>query len=138
MKVYAAPKRPLIGRLPSGLVRRKPRAFAEWKALRRWGKLPAWEREPAGYLLRLSREDAGLTQGELAKRLGASQQAVAQAERWESNPSVEFLRRWAAACGAVVRLSLRRHGGGARSPAAKSRSHGPSGASGSESRQSLR
>ena len=48
--------------------RTKPRSFVEWKALRRWGRLPRWEVEPAGYLLRLAREEAGLTQVEFAKR----------------------------------------------------------------------
>ncbi len=97
---------PIVRRLPTGLTRRRPRRFAEWKALRGWGKLPAWETDPVGYHLRLSREKADLTQAELAKRLGCSQQAVAQAERWESNPTIEFVRRWAAACGTKARLEL--------------------------------
>ncbi|MBZ0115179.1 MAG: helix-turn-helix transcriptional regulator [Thermoanaerobaculia bacterium] len=33
-------------------------------------------------LLRAAREDAGVTQREMGIRLGCSQQAVAQAERW--------------------------------------------------------
>jgi DNA-binding XRE family transcriptional regulator len=105
LKRYVGPARPILADLPKGLVRRRPRRFAEWKALRAWGKLALWELEPVGYLLRLAREEAGLTQADLARRLGSSQQAVAQAERWEGNPTVEFIRRWAAACGA--RLSLR-------------------------------
>jgi DNA-binding XRE family transcriptional regulator len=107
VKTYTSPKGRLIAELPSGLLRRKPRSYAEWKALRSWGKLPAWEPEPAGYLLRTSRELAGLTQGELAGRLGVSQQSVAQAERWGSNPTVGFMRAWAAASGKVLLLSLR-------------------------------
>jgi DNA-binding XRE family transcriptional regulator len=106
VKIYKSPKGRLITELPSGLLRRKPRSYAEWKALRSWGKLPAWEPEPAGYLLRVSREMAGLTQLELARRLGASQQSVAQAERWGSNPTVGFMRDWAAASGSELRLSL--------------------------------
>ena len=98
MKGYITPRRPVLADLPKGLVRRRPRRFAEWKALRGWGKLPAWELKPVGYLLRLAREEAGLTQDKLARRLGCSQQAVAQAERWEGNPTVEFMRRWADAC----------------------------------------
>jgi len=105
LKRYVGPGRPILADLPKGLVRRRPRRFAEWKTLRGWGKLPPWELEPVGYLLRLAREDAGLTQADLARRLGCSQQAVAQAERWEGNPTVELMRRWAAACGS--RLSLR-------------------------------
>ena len=88
------------------LNRGRPRQFAEWRTLRRWGRLPPWEEMVAGYLLRLAREEAELTQAELAERLGVSQQAVAQAERWSSNPTVEQLRRWAEACGQAVRISF--------------------------------
>jgi transcriptional regulator with XRE-family HTH domain len=56
--------------------------------------------------MRLARERAGLTQADLARRLVCSQQAIAQAERWESNPTVEFIRRWAAACGSKARIEL--------------------------------
>ncbi len=106
VKRYVAPARALLSELPKGLVRRRPRRYAEWKALRGWGKLPSWEIEPVGYLLRLSRERVGLTQAELARSLRCSQQAIAQAERWESNPTTEFMRRWADACGAKVRIRI--------------------------------
>lgn len=89
------------------LRRRKPRSFLEWKTLRRWGKLPVWSEDPAGYLLRQLREDRGLSQRELAERLGCSQQAIAQAERWESNPTVKFMREWARALDASVAVELR-------------------------------
>lgn len=88
------------------LRRRKPRDYVEWSTLRRWGKIPPWEEEPAGYLLRLVRETAGLTQARLARRIGCSQQAVAQAERWASNPTVGFARRWARAVGTEFKLSI--------------------------------
>jgi DNA-binding XRE family transcriptional regulator len=88
------------------LSRGRPRAFAEWQALRRWGKLPPWERQVAGYLLRDAREAAGLTQRELAGLLGSTQQAVAQAERWTANPTVGFVQRWAKACGARLEIAL--------------------------------
>jgi transcriptional regulator with XRE-family HTH domain len=74
--------------------------------LRAWGKLPPWEENPVGYLLREARESAGLTQSELAQRLGRSQQSVAQAERWESNPTIAFTKRWALATGRVAVLAL--------------------------------
>ena len=106
VKVYRAPIRPIYERLPEGLFRRKFRSYREWSALRRWGRLPAWEVEPTGYLLRWAREKSGLTQRDLAERLSCSQQAIAQAERWQSNPSVEFLRKWSAACGANLKLEL--------------------------------
>jgi hypothetical protein len=44
--------------------------YFEWKTLRRWGKLPAWEDVLPGYLLREARERAGFTQKETAARLG--------------------------------------------------------------------
>jgi DNA-binding XRE family transcriptional regulator len=98
----ASAPRPALTRLTRG----RPRAFAEWEALRRWGKLPAWEREVVGYRLRCAREAAGMTQKDLAARLGVTQQAVAQAERWKSNPTIKLLRRWATACGATVEIRL--------------------------------
>jgi ribosome-binding protein aMBF1 (putative translation factor) len=97
--------RPLSYPLPR-LRRRRPRAYEEWAALRRWGKLPSDERIVAGYLLRAAREAAGLSQAELAGRLGCSQQAVSQAERWGSNPTVDLLAEWADATGARLELSL--------------------------------
>jgi hypothetical protein len=80
--------------LPEGFTGRKPRAYTEWKFLKTWATLPKWESEPPGFVLRLARERSGLTQAALAKKLGCSQQAVAQAERWDSNPTVHFLREW--------------------------------------------
>lgn len=102
-----SPMSPLLKpeRVP-GLRRRKPRDYVEWRTLRRWGKLPSWEEEPPGYLLRVGREAAGLTQAELARRMGCSQQAVAQAERWAGNPTVGFARQWARAVGAELKFSL--------------------------------
>ncbi len=85
--------------LPSGLKRRKPRSYVEWKTLRDWGKLPVWASDPPGYLLRKVREDSGLTQEALALRLGCSQQAVARAERWDANPTVKFIEEWVGALG---------------------------------------
>ena len=86
------------------LTRRRPRAFLEWRTLRRWGKLPNREVDVPGYMLRTVRESAGLTQAQLAKQLGITQQAVARAERWVSNPTIAFMRRWARACGRSLEL----------------------------------
>ena len=88
------------------LRRGKPRSFVEWSALYRWGQLPPWERQVPGYLLRLAREDAGLSQAALGARLGVSQQAIAQAERWSSNPTVAFMMRWVTACDAKLELRI--------------------------------
>jgi DNA-binding XRE family transcriptional regulator len=88
--------------------RRRPRAYLKWAALRRWGQLPPWEEFSAGYLLREARERVHRTQSELAERLGVSQQAIAQAERWRSNPTVHFLRAWAEACDLDLDLAFAR------------------------------
>jgi DNA-binding XRE family transcriptional regulator len=95
---------PPSGRLPR-LERRRPRSFTEWRTLRRWGRLPPWEVEAPGFLLREARLGSGLTQEALADRLGITQQAVSRAERWGSNPTIELMRRWLSACG--HRLELR-------------------------------
>lgn len=97
--------RPLSYPLPE-LPRRRPRGYEEWRALRRWGKLPREEQTVAGFLLREARESAGLSQAELARRLGRSQQAISQAERWDSNPTVALLIEWAAAVGRRLRLEM--------------------------------
>jgi DNA-binding XRE family transcriptional regulator len=101
------------------LPRGRPRVFAEWQALRRWGKLPVWERQVAGYLLRDARVSARPKQRELAAHLGVTQQAIAQAERWVANPTVDFMRRWAEACGATLEILMRSSASGAapREPA---------------------
>jgi len=108
VRVIDAPTAPQP--LPSIRVeRRRQRSYPEWAALRRWGKLPAAEAEVVGYRLRDLREAAALTQRELAVRLGVSQQAVAQAERWSANPTFGFVRRWADACGGRAALLLEPH-----------------------------
>ena len=55
-----------------------------------------------GWLLAQARRDAGLTQAELARRLGISQPAVAQLERFDSNPRIETLERALRAVGAEL------------------------------------
>ena len=94
MKTYKAPNLPTT-LPPTRLRRRKPRSYVEWRVLRQWEMIPSWEVNPPGYLLREARESAGLTQEVLGTRLGCSQQAVAQAERFDSNPTLEFVRSWA-------------------------------------------
>jgi DNA-binding XRE family transcriptional regulator len=105
MRVFRPAEQPMrLWRLSPDLRRPRPRRYAEWSALRRWGGLPYWEVEPAGYLLRTVREEAGLSQAALGARLGITQQAVARVERWDANPTVELMRRWAAACGRTVAI----------------------------------
>jgi DNA-binding XRE family transcriptional regulator len=107
VKTFATkPARPSRPGHPPPPRRRRPRAYLKWAALRRWGQLPPWEEFSAGYLLREARERVHRTQSELADRLGVSQQAIAQAERWRSNPTVHFLRAWAEACGLDLELDF--------------------------------
>lgn len=96
----------MSSKMAPDLTRRRPRAFVEWRQLRAWGRLPDREADVSGYLLRSAREEAGLTQTELAHRLGVTQQAVAGAERWSSNPTVGLMRRWAEACGRRLEIRL--------------------------------
>lgn len=93
-------------RASTELRRTRPRSYEEWKALRDWNRLPAWEPLRAGFALRAAREAAGITQAELAVRLGVSQQAVARVERASSNPTVRLLDAWSRALGARVLLDV--------------------------------
>jgi len=90
------------------LRRTRPRSFAEWSALRRWGRLHEWETTVAGFLLRQARTDAALSQRKLAERLEITQQAVSRAEQWSSNPTVNLMQRWLEACGARLELRVSR------------------------------
>jgi ribosome-binding protein aMBF1 (putative translation factor) len=56
--------------------------------------------------IRWARLDAGLTQAQLAARVGVSQPQVAKLEHPGSNPSVATLRKIADALGARLELSL--------------------------------
>ncbi len=106
-RVFRVPTAAPAFRFARGRLRRtRPRSYAEWRALQSWNRLPEWEPMPIGYVLREARERAGLTQSALARRIGVSQQAVAQAERWQSNPTWSLIRTWAEAVGAIARLTL--------------------------------
>ena len=56
--------------------------------------------------LRWAREDAGLTQAELAKKMGISQQAYAKLESPDVNLTMETLSRAAKALGMRIELDL--------------------------------
>ncbi len=56
--------------------------------------------------LRWTRHRAGLTQAQLAKRAGVSQQQIAQLEHPDSNPTLDTLDRVARALGAQLELHL--------------------------------
>lgn len=56
--------------------------------------------------LRWARQAAGLTQAELARRVGVSQQQVAKLERPGANPSIATLSKVADALGVRIELDL--------------------------------
>jgi antitoxin HicB len=56
--------------------------------------------------LRWAREAAGLTQGQLAERLGVSYQAVQRLERSGANPSIRTLARVARALGRKLTVAI--------------------------------
>lgn len=58
--------------------------------------------------VRDARERLGITQAELASRIGSTQPAVARLEGGGSTPSFETLRRIAAALGLELVIELRR------------------------------
>jgi antitoxin HicB len=60
----------------------------------------------APILLRWAREEARLTQGEVATRMGVTQQAYQRLERSGANPSVKTLARAARAMGRTLELAL--------------------------------
>jgi transcriptional regulator with XRE-family HTH domain len=62
-------------------------------------------------LIRGARRAAGLTQDELARRLGRSQSEVARLEAPGSNPTVETLKRALAATGHAIEASIVRGDG---------------------------
>jgi transcriptional regulator with XRE-family HTH domain len=62
----------------------------------------------ASALIRRARNDAGLTQRQLAARLGISQAALAQLERAGSNPTVKTLDRVLRAAGRRLDVRLGR------------------------------
>jgi transcriptional regulator with XRE-family HTH domain len=64
--------------------------------------------EPAGALLRETRERHGLSQSRLARRAGTTQAVVSRIERGESSPSVATLRRLLGAMGWELDVGLRR------------------------------
>jgi transcriptional regulator with XRE-family HTH domain len=67
---------------------------------------------PAAQLIRTVRLEAGLTQAELARRIGTSQAAVARLERRGANPRLATLARVVAATGKQLELAAREPDGG--------------------------
>ena len=60
----------------------------------------------ASSVIRKTRQRAGLTQAELAKRAGTTQSAISRLENGRVRPSLETIERLAKACGATLELRL--------------------------------
>lgn len=60
----------------------------------------------AAALLRLARQKAGLTQGDLAERSGVSQQAISAYETGRKDPSLSTLERLLRGAGLEMRIHL--------------------------------
>jgi transcriptional regulator with XRE-family HTH domain len=84
------------------------------KVAKRWMKEPGFKKgydaleeefSLASQLIE-ARARAGLTQAEVAERMGTSQSAVARLESGGATPSLSTLRRFAQATGARVRITL--------------------------------
>ena len=79
-----------------------------------WRKDPAFMREydaleeefALAHALIKARADAGLTQEELAERMGTTQSAIARMEGGKSRPSTTTLAKVAAATGTKLRVSF--------------------------------
>ena len=53
------------------------------------------------------RKQAGLTQSEVARRMGTTQSAIARAEtNWETLPTLDFLERFARAVGRPITITV--------------------------------
>ncbi|HXG76625.1 MAG TPA: helix-turn-helix transcriptional regulator [Gaiellaceae bacterium] len=63
-------------------------------------------RWPVWSLIREARRRAGITQAELARRVGTSQPAIARYERARALPDLDTLQRIVQACGLELRLEL--------------------------------
>lgn len=61
---------------------------------------------PGGKMIREARLRAGMTQLELAERMGTSQPVIARWEKGHRSPSVEALVRAVRACGLDISMSI--------------------------------
>jgi DNA-binding XRE family transcriptional regulator len=88
----------LLGRVPPRPSARKPKGKALWVEV------------PAGLavklLIRWARNEAGLTQAQLAKRAKVTQQMIAKLENPNYNPTLEALEKVASALGARLEVNL--------------------------------
>lgn len=67
---------------------------------------PMLKDDPLAGALVAARNRAGLTQAQLAERMGTTQTAIARLERGRSKPSTRTLERFAEATGSRLRITL--------------------------------
>lgn len=63
-------------------------------------------REVLGWRLAAARQNAGVTQAELAARMGTTQSSVSRLEAGRATPSVESIERYARALGRPISLTF--------------------------------
>jgi DNA-binding XRE family transcriptional regulator/predicted RNase H-like HicB family nuclease len=88
----------IMGEVPP----RPPRRAPPGKVI--WVEVPA--KLATKLYLRWARHEAGLSQAQLAKKVGVTQQAIAKLEHPKSNPMLDTLERVAAALGAQLEIRL--------------------------------
>ncbi len=66
-----------------------------------------YENFKIGVLFRVSREQAGLTQEEVAKKLGTKKSAISRIENHAEDIRLSTLRKYASALGKQVKLEIR-------------------------------
>lgn len=81
------------------------------EVIRARAKVLAREHRTMRSELTLLRREAGLSQGDVAERMGVTQQAVSKFERYDSDPKLSTVRRYANAVGALVEHRVERDQG---------------------------
>lgn len=71
------------------------------------GFVEGYENFKIGVLFRVSREQAGLTQEEVAKKLGTKKSAISRIENHAEDIRLSTLRKYASALGKQVKLEIR-------------------------------
>ena len=85
------------------------RSIAEWKKRNpelAKGFEEGYENFKIGVLFRVSREQAGMTQEEVARKLGTKKSAISRIENHAEDIHLSTLRKYAAALGKHVRLEI--------------------------------
>ena len=86
-------------------------SLATPEVIRARAKVLAREHRVMRSELTLLRREAGLSQGDVAERMGVTQQAVSKFERYDSDPKLSTVRRYANAVGALVAHRVERDQG---------------------------